>query len=378
MLCAACGSENRADRRFCRECGTALVIGCPSCGAENDPGDRFCGSCGAALGGAEAAAAPTRREGAERRMTSILFADIVGFTPLAEQRDPEEVRELLDRYFTAARQVVQRHAGTLEKFIGDAVVAVWGTPVAQEDDAERAVRTALELVAAVRALGAEEGVDLAVRAAVTTGQAAANLGAEGQGMVAGDVVNTTARIQAAAEPGTVLVDEATRRATEASIAFQSAGTRELKGKSEPVAVWRALRVTSAMRGSGRSGGLEPPFVGRERELSMLKQLLHATAEDGRAHLAVLSGIGGIGKSRLAWEFEKYVDGLVDVFLWHRGRCLSYGDGVAFWALAEIVRQRCRIAEEEAPEAAVAKLDEAIAGVVPAEEIEIVRGPLQDL
>jgi hypothetical protein len=123
-------------------------------------------------------------------------------------------------------------------------------------------------------------------------------------MVAGDVVNTTARIQAAAEPGTVLVDEATRRVTEASIAFEAAGTRELKGKSEPVAVWRALRVTSAMRGSGRSGSLEPPFVGRERELSMLKQLLHATAEDDRAHLALVSGIGGIGKSRLAWEFEK--------------------------------------------------------------------------
>jgi class 3 adenylate cyclase/tetratricopeptide (TPR) repeat protein len=378
MLCAACGTDNRADRRFCRECGAALAIGCPSCGAENDPGDRFCGSCGAGLGSAEGAGVPARREGAERRMTSILFADIVGFTPLAEQRDPEEVRELLDRYFTAARQVVQRHAGTLEKFIGDAVVAVWGTPVAQEDDAERAVRTALELVAAVRALGAEEGVDLAVRAAVTTGQAAVTLGAEGQGMVAGDVVNTTARIQAAADPGTVLVDEATRRVTEASIAFEAAGTRELKGKSEPVAVWRALRVTSAMRGSGRSGSLEPPFVGRERELSMLKQLLHATAEDDRAHLAVLSGIGGIGKSRLAWEFEKYVDGLVDVFLWHRGRCLSYGDGVAFWALAEIVRQRCRILEDEAPDETTRKLDEAIAGILPPEEIEVVRGPLQDL
>ena len=378
MLCAACGTDNRPDRRFCRECGAPLTIACPSCGAENDPGDRFCGSCGTPLDAAGAPAASARREVSERRMTSILFADIVGFTPLAEQRDPEEVRELLDRYFTVARQVVQRHAGTLEKFIGDAVVAVWGTPVAQEDDAERAVRTALELVAAVRALGAEEGVDLAVRAAVTTGQVAVTLGAEGQGMVAGDVVNTTARIQAAAEPGTVLVDEATRRSTEASIAFEAAGERELKGKAEPVAVWRALRVTSAMRGSGRSGGLEPPFVGRERELSLLKQLLHATAEDERAHLAVLSGIGGIGKSRLAWEFEKYVDGLVDVFLWHRGRCLSYGDGVAFWALAEIVRQRCRIAEDEAPQAAAVKLDEALAGIVSADEVDVVRGPLQDL
>jgi class 3 adenylate cyclase/tetratricopeptide (TPR) repeat protein len=379
MFCPACGTENRGDRRFCRECGAALAAACPSCGFANDPGDRYCGSCGAALDAAEAtAAASGRREGSERRMTSILFADIVGFTPLAEHRDPEEVRELLDRYFDVARQVVQRHAGTLEKFIGDAVVAVWGTPVAQEDDAERAVRTALELVSAVRALGAEQGVDLAARAAVTTGHAAVTLGAEGQGMVAGDVVNTTARIQAAAEPGTVLVDEGTRRAAEASIAFEAAGTRELKGKSEPVAVWRALRVIAGMRGGGRSGGLEPPFVGRERELSLLKQLLHATAEDERAHLTVLSGIGGIGKSRLAWEFEKYVDGLVDVFLWHRGRCLSYGDGVAFWALAEIVRQRCRIVEDERADVAAAKLDEALAGIVPAEEVEVVRGPLQEL
>ncbi len=146
-------------------------------------------------------------------MASILFADIVGFTPLAESRDPEEVRELLGRYFETAREIVQRHGGSLEKFIGDAVVAVWGAPVAQEDDAERAVRTALDLVSAVQALGAGAGVDLALRAGVSTGNVAVTLGAEGQGMVAGDVVNTTARIQAAADPGTVLVDEPTRRTT---------------------------------------------------------------------------------------------------------------------------------------------------------------------
>src|SRR6478609_6903710 len=171
--------------------------------------------------GATPASPGAARSASERRMASILFADIVGFTPLAESRDPEEVRELLGRYFETAQEIVQRYGGVLEKFIGDAVVALWGAPVAQEDDAERAVRTALDLVSAVRALGAEAGVDLALRAGVSTGSVAVTLGAEGQGMVAGDVVNTTARIQAAAEPGTVLVDEATRRATEAAIAHEA-------------------------------------------------------------------------------------------------------------------------------------------------------------
>ena len=379
MLCGACSADNRDDRRFCRECGAPLVAACPSCGAANDPGDRFCGSCGGALEeGATPASPAVPRSGSERRMASILFADIVGFTPLAESRDPEEVRELLGRYFETASEIVQRYGGALEKFIGDAVVAVWGAPVAQEDDAERAVRTALDLVSAVQALGAEAGVDLALRAGISTGSVAVTLGAEGQGMVAGDVVNTTARIQATAEPGTVLVDEATRRTTEAAIAHEAAGSFELKGKSQPVELWRALRVVGALRGEGRTLGLEPPFVGRVRELSMLKQLLHSTAEDGRAHMVSVSGIGGIGKSRLTWEFEKYLDGLADSFLWHRGRCLSYGDGVAFWALAEIVRMRCRIVEDEGAESAAAKLEETLAEYLTADEAATVREPLRQL
>src|SRR5437868_433089 len=158
--------------RFCgapRSAGV-LVVACPSCGAANDPGDRFCGSCGGALEEVATPASPgAPRSGSERRMASILFADIVGFTPLAESRDPEEVRELLGRYFETAQEIVQRYGGVLEKFIGDAVVALWGAPVAQEDDAERAVRTALDLVSAVQALGADGGVDLALRAGVSTG-----------------------------------------------------------------------------------------------------------------------------------------------------------------------------------------------------------------
>ena len=293
-------------------------------------------------------------------MVSILFADLVGFTPLSEDRDPERVRELLSSYFELAGTVVGRHGGTVEKFIGDAVVAVWGTPVAQEDDAERAVRTALELVATVRELQ----VGLSMRAAVSTGEVAVTVGAQAQGMVAGDVVNTTARMQSVAPPGGVLVDDATHRATEAAIRCEPAGLHELKGKSEPVALWHAKNVVAERGGRRRSRGLEPPFVGRSRELRLVQDLLHSAADQGRAHLVSVIGIAGIGKTRLSWELEKYVDGLADNFLWHRGRCLSYGDGVAFWALAEMVRMRARISEEDDGDAARRKVGRVLEEHVP--------------
>jgi class 3 adenylate cyclase/tetratricopeptide (TPR) repeat protein len=355
MRCNACQSENREGRRFCGQCGAELMVACPVCGSANEPGDRFCGACGTALA---ADAATVVAPAVERRIVSVLFADLVGFTALSGPRDPEEVRELLSGYFETARRTIERHGGTVEKFIGDAVMAVWGAPIAQEDDAERAVRVALELVDAVRALGERTGTDLEARAGVATGEAAVTVGAVGQGIVAGDHVNTASRIQTAAAPGDVLVDETTRRVTEAAIVCEPAGSFELKGKPEPLKLWRAVRVTAARRGVGRSAGLDPPFVGRERELRLLKDLFHAT-EGGRAHLVTVSGIAGIGKSRLAWEFEKYADGLADEVLWHRGRCLSYGDGVAFWALAEMVRMRARIAEDEPAEAADQKLVEAV-------------------
>ncbi|MGE5273975.1 MAG: ATP-binding protein [Verrucomicrobiota bacterium] len=293
---------------------------------------------------------------AERRFVSVLFADLVGFTTLSESRDAEEVRELLSRYFDICRRLIELYGGTVEKFIGDAVMAVWGTPTAQEDDAERAVRAALDLVASVAALGEEiEAPELAARAGVLTGEAAVTLGAEGQGMVAGDLVNTASRVQDAAEPGTVLVGEATKRASEAAIAYEDSGDHELKGKSEPVPLWRAVRVTASRGGALKAEGLEPPFVGRGRELRLVKELFHSSAEEGKAHLVSVVGIAGIGKSRLAWEFEKYLDGLLEQVWWHRGRCLAYGDGVAYWALAEMVRMRARISEEEAPETALPKL-----------------------
>ncbi len=291
---------------------------------------------------------------------SVLFADLVGFTAASEERDAEETRELLSRYFDTCRRLIELYGGTVEKFIGDAVMAVWGTPTATEDDAERAVRAALDLVAAVSALGDEVAApELRARAGVLTGEAAVTLGAEGQGMVAGDLVNTASRIQSIAEPGAVLVGEATRRATDQTIVYADAGSHELKGKAGLVPLWQALRVVSGARGALKSTGLEAPFVGRDRELRRIKDLFHTCADERRPQLISITGIAGIGKSRLAWEFYKYFDGLPQITYWHRGRCLSYGEGVTYWALADMVRWRARIAEDEEPASALAKLAEVV-------------------
>jgi len=362
MLCPSCRTLNPDAKRFCTECGTPLGLACPACGTEISGTEKFCGDCGAQLDAplAPAVSLPSMAS-AERRLVSVLFVDLVGFTTLSESWDAEEVRELLSRYFDICRRLIELYGGTVEKFIGDAVMAVWGTPVAQEDDAERAVRAALDLVVAVAALGDEVGArELAARAGVLTGEAAVTIGAEGQGMVAGDLVNTASRIQSVAEAGTVLVGEVTKRSSEAAIAYEDGGTHELKGKSEPLRVWRALRVTGSRGGALKAEGLEPPFVGRERELRLIKELFHVSAEEEKAHLVSVIGIAGIGKSRLAWEFFKYVDGLTQEVWWHQGRCLAYGEGVAYWALAEMVRMRARITEEEPVESALVKLRASLA------------------
>jgi class 3 adenylate cyclase len=197
MRCSSCGTENEATRKFCGECGNPLAVVCAECGSANTPGVKFCGECGSSLvGESPAPPASAGAPAAERRLVSVLFADLVGFTSASEARDAEDTRDLLSRYFDACRRLIELYGGTVEKFIGDAVMAVWGTPTATEDDAERAVRAALDLVAAVTALGDEVGApDLRARAGVLTGEAAVTIGAEGQGMVAGDLVNTASRIQ---------------------------------------------------------------------------------------------------------------------------------------------------------------------------------------
>ena len=263
-LCAACNAENEPGRKFCGECGSALARACPSCGTANAPATKFCGECGSTLDGSQPRSRSASASAPDRRAPPRL-------RPL---RRPRRVHDRLRgtghrghpraadaATSTRSRTIIERYGGTVEKFIGDAVMAVWGTPVATEDDAERAVRAALDLVAAVSALGDEAGAHLRARAGVLTGEAAVTLGAHDQGMVAGDLVNTASRIQSAAEPGTVAVGESTRRTTEAAIAYADAGTFELKGKDEPVPLWRALRVISGRQGALKGTGLEAPFVG---------------------------------------------------------------------------------------------------------------------
>ncbi|HSV39761.1 MAG TPA: adenylate/guanylate cyclase domain-containing protein, partial [Nocardioidaceae bacterium] len=354
--CPSCAAtDHPAGSRFCFSCGGSLgAPSCSECGTELVAGARFCSSCGATqqVGPHPAAAVPLppppQMPVAGRRVTSVLFGDLVGFTSLSEARDQEEVRELLSRYFEECSRIVGRYGGTVEKFIGDAVMAVWGVPTAHEDDAERAVRAGLELVNATAALGDEQGLTgLAMRVGIVTGEVAVTIGATQQGMVAGDAVNTASRVQSAAEPGQVWVDETTKLLTSAAVSYVDVGSHAMKGKAEPMALWSARAVIASVGGASRADGLEAPFVGRDRELRLVKELFHSTAENGRAALLVVDGEAGVGKSRLGWEFFKYVDGLSASVFWHQGRCLAYGEGVAFWALAEAVRLRLvRLAEHE--------------------------------
>ncbi|MBS1195364.1 MAG: adenylyl cyclase class-3/4/guanylyl cyclase [Actinobacteria bacterium] len=271
---------------------------------------------------------------------------------------------VLVAYFATAREVIERFGGTVDKFIGDAVMAVWGAVAAQEDDAERAVRAGIELADAVRRRGDETGVPgLAVRVGVLTGEAAVGPGGNERGLVVGDLVNTASRLQTIAPPGAVVVGESTYRATRTSINFEALGPQALKGKQSPVPAWRATGLAGLRRGRHRGEVWEPSFVDRVEELRLLKDALHATGRERRARLVSIMGIAGIGKTRLAWEFEKYIDGIAEPIYWHLGHSPAYGQGIALWALGEMVRRRAGIAEGEESETArdrlIAMLDEYI-------------------
>jgi class 3 adenylate cyclase len=380
MLCPACLGDTPDGKRFCANCGAALAAVCPTCGAPLLAGKSFCADCGTPVSPPRQQAEPgvggsfAGRSGpgghdtapvAERRICSVLFVDLVGFTPLAEKRDPEQIRELLSLYFDRAQTIIGHYGGTVEKFIGDAVMAVWGAPIANEDDAERAVRAALEVVASVGDLGRASGLpELTARGGVVTGEVAVTIGRVSEGMVLGDTVNSASRVQSVANPGTVLVDESTWRGASDAIAFTEVGDLTLKGKQEPVRAWQALRVVAQRKGVGRAERLEPPFVGRDEELRQIKELLHATVRERRARLVSVTGVPGIGKSRLAWEFLKYVDGLADNVHWHEGRSPAYGEGITFWALSEMVRMRAGITEADETAAARAKLAASVERFVP--------------
>ncbi len=327
----------------------AAMVTCAVCGRENPADARFCNGCGAAL----AVALDSRRE--ERKIVTVLFADLVGFTSRAERLDPEDVRALLAPYWQHLRAELERHGGTVEKFIGDAVMALFGAPVAHEDDPERAVRAAL----AIRDWIGESGEELQVRLAVNTGEALVLLGArpgEGEGMATGDVVNTAARLQAAAPVNGVLVGEATYRATRHLVEYRDAEPVVAKGKAKPLVVWEAVQARSRASLEPVSAG---PLVGRTRELELLAGALERARREREPQLVTVAGVPGIGKSRLVTELAAIVAADEEIISWRHGRSLPYGERVSLWALGEIVKAQVGVLESDARAEAESKLGDAM-------------------
>ncbi|CAN5167977.1 hypothetical protein BH09ACT13_BH09ACT13_07160 [soil metagenome] len=329
------------------------MLVCPSCGRENADDARFCSGCATPL-------VPEMPAREERKVVTCLFCDLVGFTARAERMDPEDVRQLLQPYHARLRSELERRGGTVEKFIGDAVMAVFGAPTAHEDDPERAVRAALTIRDAL----AEDG-ELEVRIGITTGEALIALGARpdaGEGMVSGDVVNTAARLQSAAPVNGILVDETTFRATERAIEYREANPVEAKGKAEPIPVWEALEAKSRFGVDVRqlSG---TPLVGRQDELEALLAALNRARREREPQLVTLVGVPGIGKSRLVWELFQRVDQEPEITLWRQVRSLPYGEGVSFWALGEMVKAQAGVLETDDAELTESKLRETVAAFV---------------
>ena len=318
---------------------------CAACGAENRDEARFCDACGAPLTVAE----PAREE---RKVVTVLFADLVGFTQRAETMDPEDVRALLQPYWQRLRAELERFGGTVEKFIGDAVMALFGAPVAHEDDPERAVRAAL----AIRDWVREEN-EIQVRIAVNTGEALVLLGArpeEGEGMATGDVVNTAARLQSAAPTNGILVGESTWRATRDRIEFLEVAPVEAKGKAVPIPVWEVVQ-SRARLGMDLEQQTLTPLVGRDRELSVLVDALDRAKREREPQLVTLVGVPGIGKSRLVAELFAQLEADPELVWWRQGRALPYGAGVSFWALGEMIKAQAGIHENDTEETAAGKL-----------------------
>ena len=296
----------------------------------------------------------------ERKVVSVLFADLVGFTARAESLDPEDVAAVLRPYHERLRTELERWGGTVEKFIGDAIVAVFGAPIAREDDPERAVRAAL----AIRDWATEDG-DVEVRIAVNTGEALVTLDVRpesGEGFLAGDVVNTASRLQSAAPVNGILVGEQTHRATREVIDYREAESVVAKGKSEPVRVWEAVEARSRFGVDVRQHG-GAPLVGRTRELDALTATLERVKQEREPQLVTLVGVPGIGKSRLVWELFGALEEGEDLVYWRQGRSLPYGEGVSFWAVGEMVKAQAGILEDDDAEVVVQKLDAAVREVV---------------
>ena len=332
---------------------------CPRCAEENPERARFCLACAAPL---VAATGPEE----ERKVVSILFVDLVGFTASSDRVDPEDVRARLRPYHARLKQEIERFGGTVEKFVGDAVMAGFGAPAAHEDDAERAVRAGLRILEAIEELNmAEPGLELSVRAAVDTGEAVVALRARpaaGEGFVTGDVVNTAARLQQAAPVGTLVVGQQTFETTKHAIEYDALEPISVKGKAEPLCVWLAKRARSPLDVDAEQGD-RSPFIGRKHELGLLKETYSRTLRESSIQLVTLAGEPGVGKSRLVAECRSFVDEQPAPATWRQGRCLPYGEGITFWALGEIIKAEAGVLESDGAEHVSEKLAAAVSEVV---------------
>jgi class 3 adenylate cyclase/tetratricopeptide (TPR) repeat protein len=310
----------------------------------------------------------------ERKVVTVVFCDLVGFTSQAETMDPEDVEAILRPYHERVRSELEHYGGTVEKFIGDAVMALFGAPVTHEDDPERAVRAAL----AIRDFAVEEGLEL--RVGITTGEALVSLDARpdaGEGMASGDVVNTAARLQSAAPVNGILVGEMTYRATRDAVEYSDAEPVTAKGKAEPVPVWEAVEARARF-GTEVLDHEAGTLVGRERELDVLRSALTRVREERSPQLVTLVGVPGIGKSRLLYELSAIAHAERELITWRQGRCLAYGDGVTFWALAEIVKAQAGILEADDEETVAGKLRHSVQALVEPADVDWIEAMLRPL
>jgi len=328
------------------------VLGCPRCGAAGLAGARFCSSCGAALG---ADPAGLRAPRAERKSVTIVFTDVTGFTALTERLDPERLRRVMTRYFDEMRTVVERHGGMVEKFIGDAIMAVFGLPRSHEDDALRAVRAALEMREALVRLNddleRERGVTIRVRTGIDTGEVAVGAAEVDGTLILGDAVNVAARLQQAAAPQEILLGETTNRLVAASIDAERLDALSLKGKGEPVPTFRLIGLRPETSVGLRR--LDTPMVGRREEHIELLSLLGVVRAERACHTVVIVGSAGVGKTRLVAEFVHSVEGDAEVV---QGHCPSYGEGITFWPVTEVVKELAGIEGDHSLEEAQARLE----------------------
>src|SRR5262245_27190271 len=331
---------HRAQRGIRRKLSFCAMVVCSACLTEVTEGSRFCPSCGRPLtdGPADVDEAPVE----ERRIISALFCDLVGFTAISETADPEDVDGMLTRYFAMARSAIESHGGVVEKFIGDAVLGVFGVPTAHEDDPLRAIRAGLRIVEEAASLRTLAGTPLRLRVGINTGEVLAGLPVvpeSGQRFLAGDTVNTAARIQSVAPEMGVAAGEPTWQATRVAVDYTELPAASVKGKAEPVRVFeaRALRETPGLDPTRVHAGA---YVGRKPELRRLHNAFDRVTHENRSTFALVVGEPGIGKTRIIGELRRAAESRG--VTWRQGRCLPYGDGVTFWALGEIVKSHAGI------------------------------------